>query len=217
MSDTSALPGSSNSLPPLTSLVKPEQVLKLTHFEERARTQCYLGVKKLWEAIQTHPTESNDYHNAYKKLIEVTKNIHAHVKKQRDEHLARANNAQASRNQITQETQSTDAVAQAPQAAQQNGSAPSNQGQKGSLPTPAPPSQGVEHFSPKVLQIVQSQSFIVPPHISQQGLEHSQIWMREARLKYDRYLQKHEIAKAGLFEMTKADNDRQQEGRSFNE
>lgn len=221
MSDPSALPGPSNSLPPLTSLIKPEQVLKLTNFDEKARTQCYLGVKRLWEAIQTHPTESSDYHNAYKKLTEVTYNIRAHVKKQRDEHAVKtAHSAQASqatqRNQITQEAHSTEAAGQVPQEAQQNGSAPSNQGQKVSLPTPAHPSQGGEHFSPKVLQTVQSQSFIVPPQISQQGPEHSQSWMREARLKYARYLQKHEMAKAGLFEMTKTVNDRQQEGRSFN-
>lgn len=194
--------------------------MKLTNFDERARTQCYHGVKRLWDAIQTQPSDSIDYQNAYKKLTEVTVNIRLSLKKQREEQAAKAaHTTQASQatqgSHINQEAHSTEAAPQAPQEAQQNGSAPSHQGQQTSLPTTAPPSQGVEQFSPKVLQTVQSQSFIVPPYISQQGPEPSQIWLREARLKYARHLQKLEISKAGLFEMTKTVNGRQKEGRSF--
>lgn len=221
MSDPSALPGPSNPLPPLTSLIKPEQVLKLAGFEEPARSQCYLGVKKLWEAIQAQPIESSEYHAAHKKLTEVTGNIRIHMRKTREEQAAKAaHTAQViqatQRNQGTQEVHSTEAAAQVPQEAQQNGLAPSNQGQKVSLPAVAASSQPTEHFSPKVLQIVQSQSFIVPPHIIQQGQEQSQIWAREAKLKYARYLQKHELAKAQMFEINKTVNNRQQEGRPFN-
>lgn len=223
MNDPSAPQGPPNSLPPLTSLIKPEQVSKLTNFDERSKTACYHGVKRLWDTIQNQPPDSNDYQNAHKKLAEVTGNIRNSIKKYQAEHAAQAAHAaqvaQATQGaQINQEAHTTEKAAQAPQEAQQNGAAPPNQGQQVSLPqipTVAPASQAAEQFSAKVLQIVQSQSFIIPPHISQQGQEQSQIWSRDARLKYAHHLQKHENAKAGLLELNKTAATRQKEGRPF--
>lgn len=240
MNDPSAPSGPQHSLPPLTSLIKPEQVSKLTNFDERNKAACFHGVSRLWEQITSRPPDSQEYQIAHKKLAEVTSNIRTSIKKYQADHAVQAAHA-AQAAQATQGAPTTQEVhtleggqaqgiySQLPQAqtaksqlspahvAQQTGTAPPNQGQQAlpqSVSTTAP-SQSADIFSAKVIQAVQSQSFIVPPHITQQGPEQDQVWLREARLKFARYLQKREIGKVGLQDINKTATTRQKEGRPF--
>lgn len=221
MNDPNVPPVPQTSLPPLTSLIKPEQVAKLINLDERGKAQCYHGVSKLWEQITSKPPDSPEYQIAHRKLAEVTSNIRLSIKKFQNDNVAAAQAAQAAQTaqtaQGTQEVHATEA-AQATQEGQQNGPAPPNHGQQSSLQqasTGAAQNQSSEHFSAKVLQLVQNQSFLVPPYISQQGQEQSHIWSRDARLKFAHHLQKHENAKAGIFELSKTGATRQKEGRPF--
>ena len=75
--------------------------------------------------------------------------------------------------------------------------------------------QPLEQISQKVLQHVQSQNFVPPPSIAQQGPEQVQNWVREAKQKYVHYLQRMETAQKGLAELTRTAENRQKEGKTF--
>lgn len=205
MNDPSAPSQPQSSLPVLTSLVKPEQIARITHFDEKTKANWLQGVSKLWDTIKARAPDSPEYQNAYKKLVEVTYNVHATMRKA------------SQKSRTTEETHATDA-AQVNQESQANGTVPPNQSRQSTLQqvsTAAAPSQGVEPLSQKVIQIVQATRLAVPPHISQQGPEQIQNWTRDAKVKYAHQLQKQENNKTALLELNKTTAMRQKEGRPF--
>lgn len=183
------------ALPPLSTLIKPEQVSKLSHFSEASKASYAQGIAKLWDQIQHRPQDSQDYQAAYRRLADVTGQIRNQIKKLHE---------------------------QANQAALLNGQRPAGQGQQDPRQQPsqgnhvvAPP-QGGESFSQKVIAKVQGQTFLVPPNLSQQGPEVAQGWLKEARLKYAQHLQKYETATVRMSELSQLSNGgRTNSGKGF--
>lgn len=185
-------PGAPQGLPPLANLVKPEQVLKLTHWDDQTKSTYAKGITQLYQTIQSRPPESADYQGAYRKLIDVSTNVRNSMRK----HQAEQN------------------------AVQQNGARPANQGQQDprpQVPHTNPQSQATENFSQKVISSVQSQKFVVPPNLAAQGEEVSQNWMREAKHKFAQHLQKHETAQLRLQELGQVAEARRRDGKTFSQ
>lgn len=179
-------------VPPLGNLVKPEQILKLTHWDDQTKNTYAKGIAQLYQTIQSRPPESADYQSAYKKLIDVSTNVRNSMRK----HHAEQN------------------------VGQQNGARPGSQGQQDprpQVPHAAPQPQAAENFSLKVINSVQSQKFVVPPNIAQQGDEVSQNWLREAKQKFAQHLQKHETAQIRLQELGQMAENRRREGKTFSQ
>lgn len=192
-------PAPAQGLPPLSSLIKAEQISKLSHFTESHKASYAQGIAKLWETIQNRPQDSPEYSAAYRKLIEVTTQIRNGVRKIQDQQ------------------------AQASQAALLNGQRSAGQGQQDPRQQPlqgnhvvAKP-QGGEPFSQKVLAKVQSQSFLVPPNMSQKGQEVAQNWLKEATLKYAQHLQRYETAITRMNELGQLSTARTSAGKGFSQ
>ena len=179
------------ALPPLTSLIKPEQISNLKNFNENVRAKYVQGVTGLWEKIHSCSEDSIEHQNAHRKLVEVTKSIGDHMRKAAL--VAGANgNRPPSQGQSVQQ----DGRPQAQQPVQ-----PVQQ------PRPEQP-----QFSQKVLQSVQQLQLIVPPNA-----ENAQTWLREAKHRYASQAQRYETAQTSLQEIQQAIAQRQREGRSFSE
>ena len=216
---SSALQG----LPPLSSLIKPEQVSKLTHFDERSKAGCLQLVSNLWEKIQNRSQDSPEYQQAYRKLFEVSNSIKMGMKKFQAEQAAQAAQvAQASQAAHVSQSAQASQTATGGQSAQTshgaqsalpNGSRPASQGQQVPQAGTQPPV--TEQFSHRVIQIVQNQNIIVPPNISQQGQEACQGWLRDAKLRFAQNWQRHENSKAKLVELAKIADTRRKEGKTF--
>lgn len=186
------------NLPPLTSLIKPEQVSRLSHFSEASKASYVQGIAKIWETIHGSPPDSPEYQAAYRKLVEVTSTIRNGMRKMQDQ-----------ANQANQANQTT----------LLNSQRPAGQGQQD--PRQQHPqvnhvgaqAQGGEQFSPKVLQRVQSMSILVPPNLSQQGPEVATGWLKEARFKYAQHLQRYENAQVRLQDLSHVPSTRANTGK----
>ena len=192
-------------LPPLSTLIKPEQVSKLSHFSEASKVSYAQGIAKLWDQIQHRPQDSQDYQAAYRKLADVTGQIRNQIKKIHDQ-----------------------ASQAASQAALLNGQRPVGQGQQDprqqdprqhhpSVNHVVAPPPGGEQFSQKVITKVQGHTFLVPPNLSQQGQEVAQGWLKEARLKYAQHLQKYETALTRMAELNQLSSNRTNSGKGFSQ
>ena len=165
-----------NRLPPITSLIKAEQIPKLLHFPEHQKEKYIEGIRKLWDTIDTTPTGSEPYQTAYKKLIEVTINI---------------------RNKVNKTRQDANAL-QATNGVQQNGARPTSSGQQAPLPDARLPAQHMQggnqsqpqgQFSDKVIQKVRELDIQAPPHmITTDGPERAKQWVKETQNKYAQQL-----------------------------
>ena len=194
-----------NSLPAITSLIRPEQIPKLPHFPEHQKEKYIEGIRKLWETIDTTSPGSEPYQTAYKKLIEVTVNI---------------------RNKITKTRQ--DAIAlQAANGGQQNGARPTSSGQQAPLPDARLPAQHMQGgnqsqpqgpFSEKVIQKVRELDIQAPPHvINTDGLERAKQWVKDTQNKYAQQLKTLEEAMNKLGEIKQILAQRQSSDRPLNE
>ncbi|KAI4164265.1 MAG: hypothetical protein LQ342_002230 [Letrouitia transgressa] len=113
-------------------------------------------------------------------------------------------------------------INQAARAAQ-SVSRPAAQNQVGQL-NPRMPGQvqGSEQISPKIIEEVSKMVFSVPPEQAEQGPQHAQNWLREARNKYALHLHKYETAQVKLSELgqlqAKKENNswNPQEAQKFN-
>lgn len=177
-----------NSLPPITSLIKAEQIPKLPHFPEHQKEKYIEGIKKLWETIESTPTGSEPYQTAYKKLFEVTVNIRNKVNKTRQDAIA---------------SQATNGV-------QQNGARPTSSGQQPPVPDARLPPQHMQggssqpqgQFSDKVIQKVKELDIQAPPHIiTTEGPDRAKQWVRETQNKYAQQLKTLEDAMNKLGEV----------------
>lgn len=203
--------------PPLTSLIKPEQVAKLAHFSETTKLSYAHGISKLWETIHNRPQDSPEYQAAYGKLVEVTNQIRAGVRKAQDHQVNQANqtaitNGQRSAIQGQQDPRQQDPRQQDPR--QQDPRQQPPQVNHVVAQQQAQP-QGVEQFSQKVVTKVQSQTFLVPPNLSQQGPEVAGGWLKEARLKYAQHLQRFETASIRMAELGQISSLRTSAGKGF--
>ena len=192
-----------NNLPPITSLIRPEQIPKLPHFPEHQKEKYIEGIRKLWETIDTSSTTSEPYQTAYKKLIEVTLNIKAKINKTRQDAMA----------------------LQAANGGQQNAARPTSSGPQGPvLDVRTQHLQGVNQppphgpFSEKVIQKVRELDIQATPHvIATEGPEGAKRWVKDTQNKYAQQLKTLEEAINKLGEIKQIFASRQNSDRPLNE
>ena len=197
-----------NILPPIASMIKPEQIPKLLHFPEHQKEKYIEGIKKLWETIDAYSsdTRSEPYQTAHKKLYDVTINIKAKITK----------------------TKQDTAALQAANGGQQNGARPASSSQQGPLPDiirpPAqhmqaggqPQSQGP--FSKEIIQKVRELDIQAPPHlIATEGPERAKQWVKDTQTKYAQQLKTLDEAQNKLGEMKQVWQKRQNSDRPLSE
>ena len=195
----------SNSLPPITSLIRAEQIPKLMHFPEHQKERYVEGIKKLWETIETASPSSEPYQTAYKKLFDVTCNIKAKINKTRQDGLA----------------------LQAGNGGQQNGARPTASSQQGPLPDTRLPTQQLQggiqpqsqgSFSEKVIQKVRELDIQAPPHIiATEGPEGAKKWVKDTQNKYAQQLKTLEEAMNKIGEIKSIFAQRQNSDRPLSE
>lgn len=194
-----------NSLPPIASLIRPEQIPKLLHFPEHQKEKYIEGIRKLWDTIDTTSIGSEPYQIAYKKLFDVTVNIKARVGKNRQEAMA----------------------LQAANGGQLNGARLTSSGQQGPLPDARLPAQHMQGgnqpqppgpFSEKVIQKVRELDIQAPPHvIATDGPERSKQWVKDTQTKYAQQLKTLEEAMNKLGEIKQIFVQRQNSDRPLSE
>ncbi|CAD6564672.1 MAG: Transcription initiation factor TFIID subunit 12 [Alectoria sarmentosa] len=194
-----------NSLPPIASLIRHEQIPKLPHFPEHQKEKYIDGIKKLWETIETTSAGSEPYQTAYKKLFEVTLNIKARMNKNRQDAM----------------------VLQAANGGQQNGARPTSSGQQGPLPDARLPAQHMQGgsqqppqgpFSETVVQKVRELGIQAPPHvIGTEGPERAKQWVKDTQNKYAQQLKTLEEAINKLGEIKQILAQRQIQERPLSE
>ena len=172
-------------MPPLQSLIKPEQVSKLANFPEEQKAKYFQGITKLWEQINSRPHDSAEYQAAYKKLVEVSFSI--------------------KRTMDSRKEQAQQAAAAAAAAAGQNGARPPN-AQPGQDQRPASQAgltqQSQEQISQRVLERVEKLTIIVPPqYLAQNNPEGIQNFIKSMKQKYTQALSRYEHTKAQLERM----------------
>ena len=178
----------SNPLPPINTLIKPEQIPKLQHFPENQKEKYIDGIKKLWETIESSSAGSESYQTAYKKLFDVTLNIKAKINKTRQDAMA----------------------SQAANGGQQNGARPAASSQQGPLPDSRLPAQHMQgviqtqsqgQFSEKVIQKVRELDIQAPPQVTTDGPERASRWVKDTQNKYAQQLKTLEEAMNKLGEI----------------
>ena len=193
----------SNGLPPITSLVRPEQISKLPNFPEHQKEKYIEGIKKLWDTIENSSTGSEPYQTAYKKLFDVSLNIKNKMNKTRQEAM------------------------QAGNGGLQSGARPTGTGQQGSVSDTRLPAQHMQAgnqpqsqgpFSEKVIQKVRELDIQVPPHvITSDGPERAKQWLKDTQNKYAQQLKTLDEASNKLVEIKQIFAQRQNSDRPLNE
>ncbi|KAL8703882.1 MAG: hypothetical protein Q9201_002933 [Fulgogasparrea decipioides] len=164
-----------SGLPPLQTLVRPEQIPNIPNVAEERKAAYIQGVTGLWECIKTNPPESQNYKDAYKKLHDVSESLKRNM-----------NQARATQNG----PRTADPTQQSPDArpiAQQT--------------SQAPPGQPAEQFSQKVMDTVRRQTFLVPAEVAALGPQRTQAYQREIKQRYALALQKYETSQLKLQEL----------------
>ena len=165
-----------NNLPPIGSLIRPEQIPRLALFPEHQKEKYIEGIRKLWETIDTSSAGSEPYQTAHKKLFDVTVNIKTKMQKNRHDVLA----------------------LQAANGGQQTGARPAGSSQQGPVldgRLPVQHMQGTSQtqaqgpFSAKVIQKVRELDIQAPPHlIAAEGPERGKQWVKDTQNKYAQQL-----------------------------
>ena len=192
---------------PLSSLVKVEDIGKLTHVNEETRNRYRDGVQTLYQTINSQPSDSETYKNAYSKLVDVSRNIKANLQK-----------FKASQQQQQQ-------VLTQGNGNQQNGARPMSSGQLGqpgqpeARPQPQPAQGGgapqQPPFSQNVIQAVQRLSIVAPPAVASKGPEVARKWVQDASAKYATHLAKIESVTARTARLQQNLKARQDKGTPF--
>ncbi|KAL8746396.1 MAG: hypothetical protein Q9190_001570 [Brigantiaea leucoxantha] len=164
-------------LPPLGTLVKPEQIPKLVSLAEDKKPTFLQGVTKLWEMIRSNPPDSPDYKTAYTKLHDVSEGLKKTM-----------NQARAAQNGSKPVGQGSPGQPDPRMAGPKIPQAP------GQL-------QGPEQLSQKVIEAVGKLVFVVPPEQAEQGHQHASNWLREAKSRYAIQLSRYETAQNKLAEL----------------
>lgn len=201
--NSSASPNGQQHLPPLNTLIRPEQVRKLPNFPEEQKQKYSQGVTKLWQTIQSNPETSPERQNAYRKLVEVSMSIKNMMKKQQD-----ASGAPAPA-----------VVPQIPGRPTSSGQPIPPNAQALAAPmgplTAQPASETC--YSEKVMEKVKELKVIVPAsYLQTHGPQARQRYISEAKNKYALNLQKYESYNIKLIEMHNANQAREMQGRPLN-
>ena len=192
--DSSTGPGR-QALPALHTLIKPDVITTLQYFPEESKEQYRKGVAKLWIEIENNPEGSQEYRNAYDKLVQVSINIQTKIRKAKG-----------------------DAANAAMSAGQQNGGRPMSSGQPGARPATQggiqPPAQD---YSNKVIEEVRKLKIIPPVAVVNQGPEKMRAWIHDAQNKYASHLQRLEHASNQIRDLEHTISQRQAQGRPLNQ
>ncbi|KZF21788.1 hypothetical protein L228DRAFT_261917 [Xylona heveae TC161] len=194
-------------------LIRVEQVRNLHHITDQQKAQYATGIKKLWDVIQSRPSDSPEYQQAHNKLAEVSQSIWTSLKRfqQRAQQQAAQAPAQAQTQTQTQAQQTgiNQAQQQAPPPR------PATQPPVSQAPPAQPmnPSmQSLQQLAPQILQIVAAFPFTLPPSLSESSPE-GEKWLGEAKLRYGQALQNSETATSSLRRLTQMVQQRQTAGQ----
>ena len=72
------------ALPPLETLIKPEQVHQVVAIAAAEREKYVQGVKKIWDALNTLSPDDPEYIKQYQKLVQATNYMKDMVKKHKE-------------------------------------------------------------------------------------------------------------------------------------
>ena len=182
------------ALPAVSTLIKPDDILKIGSFPDELRSKYVDGVSKLWGSIRNLPPEHEGHQAAHRKLVDITTQIRNHL---RSKNVSQTNTGgAASASQAT-----TTAMAQADRLPAQPQVLPNGQLQ----------------ISQKVAQVAVGLQLHVPPPYTAQGQEMTQKWIKEAKQKYAQHLQRYETYQAQLSEIGQHVENRKKEGKMFTE
>ena len=193
-----------NNLPPMSNLIRPEQIPKLPLFPEHQKEKYVEGIRKLWETMDTSTAGSEPHSTAYKKLYEVTANIKAKMNKNRQ-----------------------DAMTQAASGGQQKGVRPASSAQQGPLTDARLSAQHLQGanqtqshgpFSEKVIQKVRELDIQAPPQvIANEGPERAKQWVKDTQNKCALQYKTLEEANIKLGELGQLITQRQNSDRPLTE
>lgn len=164
-------------LPPLQTLVRPDQIPRLTGISEEKKTTYIHGVGLLYDQIKSRPPESPEYYTAYKKLSDVSEQLKRHM-----------NQMKAAQNGSRPTSQGQSAGDVRP-TSQQTAQPPVGQPRE-------------QQFSQKVQDHVRKENILTPLDILAQGPQRIQMWQRQMKHNYAVHLQKFETANMKLQELS---------------
>ena len=205
MNNTS-INGQPGRLPNVNTLIKPEQVSKISVVPENSKQKYFQGVSGLWAVIHSKPQDSPEYMDAHQKLANVSASIKNMMQRQQQEANQQNSGRPLSSGQLGQQAQ---------QIAQQQQQRPqqSQQTQASQSTAPGNLNQTRSNFSQKVIDKVKNYPFVVPPSQQAQGTPVANKWLTDTRMKYATALQKYESAHEKLVGMDKMFRERQSQGR----
>ena len=200
--------GQPGRLPNINTLIKPDQVSKITVLPEGpTRQKYYQGVTGLWATLQTKPPDSPEYMEAHQKLAGVTSQIRNLMQQKKQQDATQQNTGRPPSS--GQQGQHNPPTVQQPQL----GQVQSQQAQSTQPAAPAVANQPRSQFSQRVIDKVKGFPFVVPPNIQAQGPQNAAKHLSETRMKYANALQRYETAVEKLGGMEKMVRDRQSQGR----
>ena len=180
----SNVPSSQQPLPDPRTLIKPEQVSKISHITDTQRVTYTQGITKLWQQMNNLPEGHPERISAHKRLAEVSNNIRASMQKHKAE-----------------------------QSQQQNGIRPVSQGQPSQQDGRPATNTQPQGLSDNAQRSLRSQSFLTPPGVLAQGQDASNQWQQDARNKFTQHLQRYELSTNKLNELSHLASSRQAQGK----
>ncbi|KKY15366.1 putative transcription initiation factor tfiid subunit 12 [Phaeomoniella chlamydospora] len=170
-----------------SALIRAEQVKKLPHLNEQQKAQYEQMVQKLWEAVNGQPQGSENWNKAYTRLSHVSKQL-----------MNGMRTWQAARQQANA-------------AAQVAGAATPNQQQQ---PQQSAAITEFSQLNPQIQARVNAYPIVFPPTVNQ-GTQQATDWLREAKMRFGQALQRMELGKAKMQELSKLAQQREAAGNPF--
>ena len=192
MSNPLAIPPT--ALPDIKQMIRPEHIRNISKFPGDSKEKYVNGVADLWNVIENHAPNSEEYRKAHLKLFEVTKSVKTT--------MAKAN--------LTAAAQSNVRPTSSGQPVQQELRPPVLNTQNGGQP------QAQEAFSQRVIEEVRKLTFVAPTHLNNNEATTKQ-WIRDAQRKYAEMLQRLESASKRLTQLHSVANLRTSQGKPLNQ
>jgi transcription initiation factor TFIID subunit 12 len=174
------------------NLIRPEQVARLPQLNPAQKQSYEQGVKKLWDVINTTPTNEPKYQDALNRLVQTSHQLMAGMKAWQ-QRKAMAQQSQAAQGQAQAQIQAQmQSQAQGPKMMQQP-----NQGQVAANTQGQGLGGTTVHFNqllPEIQRRVNEQHFHYPPAMVK-GTEAAEVWLREAKARLGQAYQRLQIAK----------------------
>ena len=183
------------ALPEIKQLIRPDHIRNIPKFPEESKEKYINGVSELWNIIENHSPESEEYRKAHQKLFEVTKSVRMTMAKVSGHGVASQPNARPP---------------SSGQPAQQDNRQPVLNTQNGGQSQPAEP------FSQKVIEEVRKLNIIAPNHLNNNEAFTRQ-WIRDAQRKYAEMLQRLEQSSKRLTQLHQAAATRAQQGKPLSQ